>query len=93
MGNASVIPPKTTPKSSVFGLTKDNEKEIIKMNTFAEQLKTMRTEAGWTRPKVVERVGVPLRTIEEWEGGRRTPPDYVQHLVLDRLALEIEKDK
>ena len=63
------------------------------MDTFAEKLKAMRTEAGWTRPKVVERVGVPLRTLEEWEANRRTPPDYVQHLVLDRLALEIEKDK
>lgn len=63
------------------------------MTDFAEKLKTIRTEAGWTRPKVVERVGVPLRTIENWEAGERTPPEYVQHLVLDRLALEIEKDK
>lgn len=63
------------------------------MTDFAEKLKTMRTEAGWTRPKVVERVGVPLRTLEDWEASKRTPPDYVQHLVLDRLALEIEKDK
>ena len=61
--------------------------------TFAERLHTMRTEAGWSRPKMVERVGVPLRTIEEWEGERRTPPEYVQNLVLDRLQLEIEKDK
>ena len=63
------------------------------MADFAEKLKTMRTVAGWTRPKVVDRVGVPLRTIEDWEANRRTPPNYVQHLVLDRLALEIEKDK
>lgn len=63
------------------------------MTDFAEKLQAMRTGAGWTRPKTVERVGVPLRTLEEWEAGRRTPPEYVQHLVLDRLALEIEKDK
>ena len=60
--------------------------------TFAQKLHTMRTEAGWSRPKMVERVGVPLRTIEEWEAGNRTPPEYVQKLVLDRLQLEIEKD-
>ena len=42
---------------------------------------------------MVERVGVPLRTIEDWESEKRIPPDYVQHLVLDRLQLEIEKDK
>ena len=60
--------------------------------TFAEKLHTMRTEAGWSRPKMVERVGVPLRTIEGWEAGIRVPPEYVQKLVLDRLQLEIEKD-
>lgn len=61
--------------------------------SFAEKLHTIRTEAGWSRPKMVERVGVPLRTIEEWESTRRTPPEYVQKLVIDRLILEIEKDK
>ena len=61
-------------------------------STYAEKLHKMRTDAGWSRPKMVERVGVPLRTIEEWEAGNRTPPEYVQKLVLDRLQLEIEKD-
>lgn len=63
------------------------------MQTFAEKLKTIRTGADWKRPKMVERVGVPLRTIEDWEAGKSTPPEYVQRLVLDRLLLEIEKDK
>lgn len=61
--------------------------------TFAAELFTLRTMAGWSRPKMVDRVGVPLRTIEDWEAGKRTPPEYVQKLVLDRLRLEIEKDK
>ena len=61
--------------------------------TYAEKLKAIRTEARWSRPKMVERVGVPLRTIEDWEAGKMTPPVYVQNLVLDRLMLEIEKDK
>ena len=61
--------------------------------TFAEELRKMRTKAGWSRPKMVDRVGVPLRTIEDWESEKRTPPEYVQHLVLDRLQLEIENDK
>lgn len=60
---------------------------------FAEQLHKIRTDAGWSRPKMVERVGIPLRTIEAWESAVRIPPDYVQRLVLDRLQLEIEKDK
>ena len=60
--------------------------------SFAEQLQQIRKSAGWSRPKVVERVGIPLRTLEDWETQKRTPPDYIQHLVLDRLLLEIEKD-
>lgn len=60
---------------------------------FAEKLRAMRTEAKWSRPKMVERVGVPLRTIEDWEAGKMTPPSYVQKLVLDRLELEIEKER
>lgn len=61
--------------------------------TYAERLRAMRTGAGWSRPKMVDRVGVPLRTIEDWEAGKMTPPDYVQKLVLDRLQLEIEIDE
>ena len=61
--------------------------------TYAEKLREVRTSAGWSRPKMVERVGVPLRTIEDWEAGKMTPPDYVQKLVLDRLRLEIEIDE
>ena len=63
------------------------------MTDFAEKLKNLRVESGWTRPKVVDRVGVPLRTLEDWEAGKRTPPNYVQRLVLDRLALEIKKEQ
>lgn len=63
-----------------------------KMETFAEKLRRIRTEAGWKRPKMVERVGVPVRTIEDWEAGKMTPPEYVQKLVIDRLLLEIERD-
>lgn len=61
--------------------------------TFAERLKAIRTGANWSRPRMVERMGIPLRTIEDWEGEKSTPPEYVQRLVIDRLLLEIEKDK
>ena len=60
-------------------------------NTFAEQLRTMRTTIGWSRDKMHDRIGVPKRTIEDWEASRRTPPEYVQRLILDRLQLEIDK--
>jgi DNA-binding transcriptional regulator YiaG len=58
--------------------------------TFAEQLRTLRTTLGWSRDKMYDRMSVPKRTIEDWEASRRTPPEYVQNLVLDRLQLEID---
>lgn len=61
--------------------------------SFAEKFRTIRTEAKWSRPKMVETMGIPLRTIEDWEAGKSTPPEYVQRLVLDRLLLEIAKDE
>jgi transcriptional regulator with XRE-family HTH domain len=61
--------------------------------TFAERLRDIRTRAGWSRAKMFDRVGVPQRTIEDWEASKRTPPEYVQKLVIDRMLLEIENDK
>ena len=54
--------------------------------TPAEQLKAARAAAGLTQRQAAERSGVPLRTLEQWEIGRRRPPGYVLRLTLDRLA-------
>lgn len=32
--------------------------------------------------KFSELLGIPTRTIEDWEVGRRTPPEYVVRLLL-----------
>ena len=81
-------------RETTSATSKPSTKEVGYLSqTYAEQLRAMRTGAGWSRPKMVERVGVPLRTIEDWEAGKATPPTYVQKLVLDRLQLEIEKDE
>ena len=36
-----------------------------------------------------QKYGIPLRTLEEWLAGRRTPPSYV----IDLLAKVIEYEK
>lgn len=60
-------------------------------NNFKNELRNMRFKAGWTFAKVSEKTGVPVRTLENWESGERTPPDYVARLVLDKLHTEINK--
>lgn len=55
------------------------------METFAEKLKSARVAAGMTQQAMSDRMEIPKRTIEDWENGRRTPPEYVQRLVLNEL--------
>nr|DAI29865.1 MAG TPA: centromere-binding protein [Bacteriophage sp.] len=31
-------------------------------------------------------VGIPRRTVQDWEKGVMVPPDYVQRLVLEEMA-------
>lgn len=44
-------------------------------------IKHLRNLAGLTQKQFSARLGIPLRTIEDWEGWRREPPDYVAHLI------------
>ena len=32
--------------------------------------------------------GIPVRTLEDWEAGRRTPPDYIPRLIAYQLKYE-----
>ena len=54
--------------------------------TYSDKFKAARKVAGLTQEACAARLGVPVRTIENWEAGSRTPPDYVQRLVLEEMA-------
>ena len=53
--------------------------------TFSEKLKQARKAAGLSQKGMAERMLIPKRTIEKWEIGERTPPEYVQRFVLNEL--------
>lgn len=55
------------------------------MENFAEQLKAARKAAGLTQHELADKTLIPFRTIQQWEGGQRTPPPYVQRFVLNEL--------
>jgi DNA-binding transcriptional regulator YiaG len=59
--------------------------EYKKMSDFAEKLKTARNTVGLTQHGMADRMLIPFRTIQQWEGGQRTPPPYVQRFVLNEL--------
>ena len=55
-------------------------------------IKEARLNAGFTQKEVSDLLGIPLRTIENWETGKRKCPDYVERLVVDKL-IDLCKEK
>ena len=55
------------------------------MEEFAEKFKLARLSAGITQADMSKRMEIPLRTVESWEVGKRTPPSYVQRFILNEL--------
>lgn len=53
-------------------------------------IKEMRDSLGLTQKAFAEKYGIPKRTIEDWEGGRRTPAPYILKL-LERAVNEDKK--
>ena len=48
-------------------------------------IKEARFKHGITQKQLSDLTGIPKRTIENWEGGQRKCPDYVEKMVLDKL--------
>ena len=59
----------------------------------AEKIRRIREQTGLSRKDFSIRIGIPLRTIEDWEAGRRRPPEYIPRLIAYQLKYEelIEK--
>lgn len=55
----------------------------------ANRIKQLREKTGMNRKEFSEYTGIPVRTLEDWEAGRRTPPEYIPRL----LAYQIKFDE
>ena len=55
------------------------------INVFSDDVKKARAAAGLTQAALAEWSGIPKRTIEDWETGKRTPPEYIQKLVIEKI--------
>lgn len=53
--------------------------------TFAEEVKDKRKLASMTQRDAAELLSVPLKTLQAWEQGVRTPPAYLRKMILDQL--------
>lgn len=47
-------------------------------------IRELRSKTKLSQSKFAEYFEIPLRTVQEWEQGRRNPPDYIPKL-LERI--------
>lgn len=64
----------------------EEKKEVLQKQI--ETLKKVRMDAGFNRKEFSEYMGIPLRTLEDWEAGRRKMPDYVLRLIVYQIKME-----
>lgn len=53
-------------------------------------IKELCEEYGLSQTALAKRFDIPLRTIQDWYAGRRTPPDYVVRMMDELLRAKSE---
>ena len=66
---------------------KKTQCEEMIMDT-AKVIKNLRESVNMNRKEFSEHTGIPVRTLEDWEAGRRTPPEYIPRLIEYQLKYE-----
>ena len=61
--------------------------------TAADIIRKLREQTGLTRKEFSLHTGIPIRTLEDWEAGRRTPPEYIPRLIEYQIKYEELMDK
>lgn len=61
------------------------------MNNFSEEIKHLRQELGLSQQKLGELLEISRNTIRDWELENRTPPAYVQKLLIEKLQSMLKK--
>ena len=59
-------------------------------------IKEARQAAGLSQQGVTNTLGIPKRTLQDWESGKRTPPGWAEALViekLERIAQDSQADR
>lgn len=55
------------------------------------RIKAARDAAGLTQAEVFEALRIPMRTLQDWENNRRTPPEWAERLIIEKLEQIKEK--
>ena len=75
--------------SNFIVLFNDNDMSIAENHGgLYKNLKELRESIGMSRKEFSEHTGIPIRTLEDWEAARRTPPEYIPRLIAYQLKYE-----
>ncbi len=56
-------------------------------------IKEIREMTGLNQTQFAKKFDIPLRTYQNWEGGRRNPPEYVLAMLQKLVEIEYCNDK
>ena len=56
-------------------------------------IERLRKELGWSRTDMQRELEIPVRTLEKWEQGVRTPPIWAENLITKELIRRLQERK
>ena len=56
-------------------------------------IREARQAAGLSQQGVTDTLGIPKRTLQDWEAGKRTPPGWAEALVIEKLEKLAQDNK
>ena len=54
----------------------------------SERIKELRKKTGLSQSKFSAKLGIPVRTLQQWEQGISAPPEYVVRMMAYIMLLE-----
>lgn len=78
-----------TADEVIIEIEKHEDKKTMERRIMAYAFKMIRNESGMNRKDFSEWLGIPYRTMQEWELGRRAMPQYV----LDLIEYKVKNEK
>lgn len=54
-------------------------------------IKEARTRAGFSRAWLSRELEIPIRTLENWESGKRNPAHWAEKLILEKIERIVEE--
>lgn len=66
----------------------NSTERLLSNMDIAKRITELREEAGENRKEFAAHTGIPVRTLEDWEAGRRIPPEYIPRLIEYQMKYE-----